>query len=203
MIDVDDYPTFETLLCCGDGFRNKCGVYTIISPSGKNYVGMTSRSFYTRWKQHRSLLLRGKHHCVGLQRAFLKYGAGGITLKTVFSFPVGKVSVKYLGAKEIETWDLLNSSGVPLYNCRPSENDYVIYGPEASARRRVSSTGARRRKWGILSTTQQVCSGCGVKFMNKQRRKYCSHDCFIKHRSKEQEERIQKMITGHLIDSDV
>ena len=194
MVDAGVPLSLGSLFSCGAEFRDTCGVYTIGAPSGKFYVGMTSQSFYARWKQHRSLLCRGRHHCVGLQRAFWKYGAGGLSLGVVCSFPVGEVSVEELGVKEIEVWDSLTDSGVLLYNARPLENEYVIHGVEASARRRRSATGAKRRKWGVLSTTPQVCSGCGAQFMNKQRRKYCSHGCFVEHRMRGQEETRDRII---------
>lgn len=50
-----------------------CGVYTITSPSGKQYVG-SAVSFKTRWRTHRRHLRQGTHHCLSLQRAFNKYG---------------------------------------------------------------------------------------------------------------------------------
>lgn len=50
------------------------GIYRIVSPSGKMYIGLTLTSFQERWKGHRKLLARGRPHCKGLQRACDKYG---------------------------------------------------------------------------------------------------------------------------------
>lgn len=52
---------------------NQSGIYAITSPSGKRYIG-SAVSLRKRWNLHKSQLLRGKHHCAALQRAYNKYG---------------------------------------------------------------------------------------------------------------------------------
>ena len=49
-----------------------CGVYKIVSPSGKMYIG-SSVALQRRWRQHERALRRGEHHCIALQRAYDKY----------------------------------------------------------------------------------------------------------------------------------
>lgn len=53
--------------------NNDTGVYAIVSPSGKRYVG-SAASIKSRWMQHKRLLRAGKHHSKPLQRAWDKYG---------------------------------------------------------------------------------------------------------------------------------
>lgn len=48
-------------------------IYEIRSPSGGVYVG-SAVDHRARWRVHRHLLSKGKHHSPALQRAFLKYG---------------------------------------------------------------------------------------------------------------------------------
>lgn len=49
------------------------GVYAIIGPSGKVYVGMTCDSFERRWRGHLKTLKRQTHRCRGLQYTYDKY----------------------------------------------------------------------------------------------------------------------------------
>lgn len=51
---------------------NQSGIYSITSPSGKRYIG-SAVNIKHRWGQHRSMLIRGAHHCKALQRAYIKY----------------------------------------------------------------------------------------------------------------------------------
>ncbi len=55
-----------------------CVIYRLISPSGKSYIGLTTKTFEERWKRHlqsyRSALKNGKiNKSVALYRAFHKY----------------------------------------------------------------------------------------------------------------------------------
>jgi group I intron endonuclease len=52
---------------------NACGIYRIVSPSGKFYVG-SAELISKRWNQHRHLLRAGRHHNKPLQAAYSKYG---------------------------------------------------------------------------------------------------------------------------------
>lgn len=51
----------------------KSGVYTITSPSGKQYVG-SSMEIRKRQNRHNNNLRKGAHHSPALQRAYDKYG---------------------------------------------------------------------------------------------------------------------------------
>ncbi len=50
----------------------KSGIYALISPSGKAYIG-SSRNLTQRRYAHLSALKRNVHHCIYLQRAWNKY----------------------------------------------------------------------------------------------------------------------------------
>lgn len=64
-----------------------CGIYTITSPSGRQYVG-SARSFRARWHKHLRDLRRGQHHCAPLQRAYQKYGEGALRFAKVAFVPI-------------------------------------------------------------------------------------------------------------------
>lgn len=53
------------------------GIYTITSPSGRQYVG-SAVNFANRWRTHLYNLRRGKHHSPALQNAYNKYGESAL-----------------------------------------------------------------------------------------------------------------------------
>src|SRR3974390_1468918 len=54
------------------------GIYAIASPSGGRYVG-SAVDLSARWRVHRHLLSKGRHHNVALQRAWNKRGESGLS----------------------------------------------------------------------------------------------------------------------------
>lgn len=68
---------------------NGIGVYKISLPSGSVYVGMTTRSFSERWKNHRKELLNGRHPCTGLVHAYRKYGIDALSFEVLEDVPAG------------------------------------------------------------------------------------------------------------------
>lgn len=61
---------------------NQSGIYTITSPSGKQYVG-SAANFRRRWKKHRVELKTGNHHNKPLGAAFKKYGLEKLTFSVL------------------------------------------------------------------------------------------------------------------------
>jgi len=59
-----------------------CGVYTIIGPKERRYIG-SSQEAAARLRQHWRDLVDGKHHCRYLQRAWIKYGGEGFTFNKI------------------------------------------------------------------------------------------------------------------------
>ena len=57
------------------------GVYLISSPNGSIYVGMTYKSFEERWRTHRANYRKGQMTCMGLKRAFDKYGIASMSFE--------------------------------------------------------------------------------------------------------------------------
>ncbi len=58
------------------------GIYSITSPSGKNYIG-SSKNIDRRWYEHKSDLRLGEHHSPALQHAFDKYGEARLLFNVV------------------------------------------------------------------------------------------------------------------------
>lgn len=58
------------------------GIYQIVSPSGKRYIG-SAVSVVRRWRDHSRMLREGKHHCKALQRASNKYGHDAFSFELV------------------------------------------------------------------------------------------------------------------------
>lgn len=65
-------------------FNPNCGVYAIVSPSGRCYVG-SSAYLRKRWSGHRAALKRGTHHSPALQRACDKYGLDALRFEVLLN----------------------------------------------------------------------------------------------------------------------
>jgi group I intron endonuclease len=62
--------------------HGKAGVYRIVSPSGKCYVG-SSIDMAARFRTHRYDLRRGRHHARALQAAAAKYGVHALRFEPI------------------------------------------------------------------------------------------------------------------------
>jgi group I intron endonuclease len=110
-----------------------CGIYAIVSPSGKKYIGQTA-SFKKRWREHRNALNRGDHRCRPLQRAWNKYGAE----RMVF-IVLEVVAVENLNAHEQAQFNAHTDAGLwpLLYNtsfCAEAPRRGSTNSPEAVAK---------------------------------------------------------------------
>lgn len=120
-----------------------CGIYAIISPSGKRYVGQ-AQSFKIRWSKHRSALRRGVHPCRPLQRAWDKYGEESF----IFA-KIAIVAVDELDRREQEQFDsYINSENrASLYNaslCAESIKRGVLMSEDAKAKISLARKGKER-----------------------------------------------------------
>ena len=61
--------------------HSKFGIYAIVGPNGRLYVGSTTRNFYDRLCAHMSTLRKSKHSSILLQRAWDKYGDDAFEFK--------------------------------------------------------------------------------------------------------------------------
>ena len=111
-----------------------CGVYTITSPSGKQYVG-SAVNFRLRWSRHRWALRRGKHENSALSRAYAKYGEEGLAFEKVLLCSRGN-AVRY----EQLVIDALK----PAYNASPTAGSLLGIRHSAEVRARMSAAAKKR-----------------------------------------------------------
>lgn len=114
------------------------GIYRIVSPSGKFYVG-SARSFKNRWAAHIAKLRKGTHHSKPLQRAFDKYGEESMLFEKIALCPVTDLIVI-----EQRFIDRLR----PEYNCSPTAGSILgmKLGPISEETRRKIGDANRGRK---------------------------------------------------------
>ncbi|MDR6389231.1 GIY-YIG nuclease family protein [Paraburkholderia phenoliruptrix] len=70
-----------------------CGIYSIVGPGGKMYIGQT-QSFKTRWLTHRTRLRSGLHHCKPLQNAWNKYGESSFIFAKIAIVPKDELTLR-------------------------------------------------------------------------------------------------------------
>lgn len=109
-----------------------CGIYTITSPSGKQYIG-SAVSFKGRWRTHLHRLRKGVHHNPGLQRAFLKYGEDALVFAKIAFVPRHE-----LIAREQEQIDVRGYKN--LYNASPFAGSALGRLASAETRKRLSKS---------------------------------------------------------------
>lgn len=180
------------------------GIYKITVPSGKVYVGMTTKSFAERWKKHKINLKGGQHHCSALQNAFNKYGVTSLNFEILEIVSEDTTEAEIL-LKEKAWWLLIHSQGIEMLHPCPSGTGTVVMSEE----RRLKLSAAHK-----LPPFIKQCEECKDDFEPTNRRKaqrFCSRICsrtWLKsngmykgntsERSKEWKENISKSMTGNL-----
>ena len=115
----------------------KIGVYRIIAPSGKMYIGMTCNSFENRWNGHRKDFRRQKSKCRGLLRAANKYGIENLSFEICEAWikPDNKEEFdeleKLILQKENYWWNYYKDQGVQIYNGEPTGTGSVRHTEES------------------------------------------------------------------------
>jgi group I intron endonuclease len=113
----------------------KSGIYTITSPSGKQYVGSAIRPS-RRWEQHKKQLRSGKHGNINLMRAALKYGIENLRFEVLLV-----CSPENLLMYEQRAIDILK----PAYNIAPIAGSSLGIKRSAEFKARVSRGGKGRK----------------------------------------------------------
>jgi len=108
-----------------------CGIYTITSPSGKQYIG-SAINFARRWREHKSQLRRGVHFCRPLQSAFDKYGESGLVFAKIAFVPREELLLR-----EQEQLDARPRKR--LYNVLPQAGSMLGMRHTVAARERMSA----------------------------------------------------------------
>lgn len=87
------------------------GIYEIVAPSGKRYVG-SAVSIARRWRDHRRMLREGRHHCSGLQRASDKYGVSALRFELLERCDKAELIVREQHHLDVSPDRLYNSAKV-------------------------------------------------------------------------------------------
>lgn len=137
----------------------KSGIYQITSPSGKRYVG-SAVTITQRWAVHKSLLVRGLHHCAGLQNASTKYGFHALRFEVI-----ERCSVPELIAREQHHIDRVGIA--KLYNSAPKAGSTLGVKLSDEAKAKLSAHARARVGWTHSEETKAKMSRSGVeRFQN-------------------------------------
>ena len=102
-------------------------IYKIESKvNGKVYIGMTTRNIEIRWYEHKTELIRNKHHNIKLQRHYNKYG-------DVFNYSI-------IEELEFEDEEIFSVERGDLRDLRVREHDEVLGAISISRPRRPAET---------------------------------------------------------------
>lgn len=146
---------------------------------GKRYIGSTT-DFKRRATAHASLLGRGKHHSLHLQRAWNKYGKN--------SFVFGILSKISLDSDLVQSEQAWLDSYLPEYNILPTANSFLGFRHSEETKGKISrsTTGIKKSP---ESVKKSVESRKGIKISESTRKKMSiSHMGY-----KPSEKSIQKM----------
>jgi group I intron endonuclease len=113
------------------------GIYSILNTvSGKRYIGQAA-NLAKRLKDHFWLLERGKHHCIHLQRAFMKDGPASFTYVIIEECPAETIT-----EREQYWMDYYRDRGI--YNTAPAAGSPL--GIKRSAETRAKFSAANKGK---------------------------------------------------------
>lgn len=116
---------------------NQPGIYAIIAPSGKRYIG-SAVNLRRRWNGHRTRLLRGAHHNPGLQAACAKYGLDAlrfVVLAIIEPPQLVETEQRFLGAFAGQ-----------LYNVCPVANSRLGRGQSDATREKIRQGQIGRKR---------------------------------------------------------
>lgn len=159
------------------------GIYSITSPSGKVYVGMTCDSFESRWDGHKKKLRANNHHCRGLQRAYHKYGEGVLVFFILEKWVISdKSDLKKLNREinqaEVKWWKAFKAQGICLYNGEPTGTGGVLHTSET---RKILAQRVNERtkiERALRPLKPKKCTQCGKEFHPERRvLVVCSEEC--------------------------
>lgn len=112
----------------------KSGIYEIVSPSGRRYIG-SAVNINRRWTRHRTELKGGYHGNAPLQRAADKYGLSGLQFNLLL----------VCRPDDLLMYEQLTIDGLmPEYNLAPIAGSSLGIKRTEEFKRKVSDAGRRR-----------------------------------------------------------
>lgn len=143
--------------------RKTSGIYSITSPSGKQYIGQ-AQCVRTRWWEHRKYLRLGTHHCVGLQNAYAKYGEDALVFSVIATVPLEQLNEREQEEIDARHKDMLYNTA--LFVRRPRLG--LRHSEESRAK---MATAAKNRS---LEYRQKLAAGRIGKFHTPEMKKAMS-----------------------------
>jgi len=153
-------------------------VYALHFGGPKRYIGSTGR-LNNRINGHWSLLAKGKHHSVALQRAVNKYGLDSLLIEILMdNVPLGNLLV--------EEQRFLDQHKGHTYNCSPTASSRrgCKERPETKAKRIASLMGNSYRKGIPHDDTSRTKISAGVKLAIAEGRRIYTGDAIRKFNAK-------------------
>ena len=175
----------------------RIGVYRIIAPSEKMYVGMTCDSFESRWNGHKTDFRLQRSKCKGLLRAANKYGVENLVFEIVEEWikpkdftEFGKLE-KHILLREKHWWNYYKDQGNEIYNGEPTGTGSVRHTEET--RENISQANIRNESWKRFPNSQNgehrenveiSCEFCMKIFTTNDKNPsgFCSRSCSNKNR---------------------
>ncbi len=122
-------------------------IYCLTSPSGKKYIGQTSRSVEKRLKEHAKCY----GYCIALEHAINKYGFSNF--KVDIMMEVNNELLNYYEAKLIDFLDTMEPNG---YNIRAGGAVNSYHSPQSRERMRQAKLGELNYNFG-KPRTDETC----------------------------------------------
>lgn len=159
------------------------GVYCLEFPNHHYYVGMTTRSFSERWKQHLKEARNNTHPTTYIQNFYNKHGENAWKeVKKTPLFSVKKPNTrnqlrtieKSLLKKEKEWWEVLHLDGARLVHGKPTGTGSVLHTKETREKIAAAQSLSEEELY-----TVRKCVICEKPFKILRRRptRSCSRKC--------------------------
>jgi group I intron endonuclease len=127
--------------------NNDTGIYSITSPSGKQYIG-SAVSFKRRWIEHRKELRGRRHHSSALQNAWDKHGEENMIFAKIALCPVTDllmIEQRFIDALRPE-YNISQVAGSPMLGMR--------HRPETLVKISLATAGAAHPLFGKSPTVE-------------------------------------------------
>lgn len=166
------------------------GVYRIVSPGGSCYVGATTVAFEVRWKNHLKDFRANKTKCLGLRRAFAKYGIDGMRFEILEIVDLDHK--ENVWALERRWWNRFKAEGVNLYNGEPTGTGSVRHTDETKSK--IGNAVKSKADAKPTSRRNKPCKSCGKAVGHgRERLLYCENCAGTRNRSPLSEGHKQKI----------
>lgn len=168
------------------------GIYAFIFPNNKCYVGMTTRSFNKRWKEHYKAARGNKHNTPYIQSYYNKYKSFESVEKIILEKWIAPDTLEELieefvpliEEREVFWWEEMDSQGYIMVHGKPTGTGSVFHSIQS--RKKTSASFKKRINNELVGQKIVKCKNpnCINTFTASQssRKKYCSEDCYKDYR---------------------